>query len=748
MIIYDLSILNQKGTPMFYSDTFALRPAFGIVGRIFISTDTAQIFRDTGTSWVLIADGTGIASNIYTADGTLTGNRTLTTGGFNLEFTTGTSTLDYTTNGILKNNNTFTADAALWYQGITSIANVTIPAATTFDNGGGAGSIGGSVFQTFLGNATYQPDTTISTINSRNIVTFQNAASTITIDQGAQGQIRAMSAISGGTFTYNSLAGTISHLAGLQIYDPARVFTSSVTAVTNSYGILINNASARIALTYTNRWGIYQEGALDNNYFAGKVNIGISTIGTEALKVTGTASISSAITASSFVKSGGTASEILAADGSVITAGTGITISGGTINSSGGGGTNIYNSDGTLTADRTLTSNGNILKILGGKEFLANEQTALILETSTTGKELILSLNNTSINGKNYLLRSLQTGVFDIRNITNATTALSISANSEITFANNIRQLNNGFFIGLVGASQNGIWFNKATPSNSNYAVYCEGNATYVNAPGGGIFFRNNNASQGVLTAAGRLLLGTTTESTFILDAVGTARITGQITNSSGFSIIGNVPIGHGSNGNGAGSNQISIGNSANASGNQSIAIGAAAIASAAFQCVIGGNGAGGTGRILNFFFGEGVNFNLASANPNTTIQTTGGSGTDNLGKNLIIAGGKSTGSAIAPDLIFATSTELTSGTTLQTLSNRWYVKGNTGQLSNISTPNASAFLQIDSTNKGFLPPRMTNTEVLAIATPAEGLVVYNTTISHLCCYQAGAWQKLNNSPM
>lgn len=44
------------------------------------------------------------------------------------------------------------------------------------------------------------------------------------------------------------------------------------------------------------------------------------------------------ITAASLIKSGGTSAQILAADGSVITAGTNITISGGTISSSGGGG--------------------------------------------------------------------------------------------------------------------------------------------------------------------------------------------------------------------------------------------------------------------------------------------------------------------------------------------------------------------------------------------------------------------------
>lgn len=59
MIQLDLSILNQKGTPMFNSDIFANRPPAGIAGRIFISTDTLTIYRDTGSTWDTIGGGGG-----------------------------------------------------------------------------------------------------------------------------------------------------------------------------------------------------------------------------------------------------------------------------------------------------------------------------------------------------------------------------------------------------------------------------------------------------------------------------------------------------------------------------------------------------------------------------------------------------------------------------------------------------------------------------------------------------------------
>ena len=58
---------------------------------------------------------------------------------------------------------------------------------------------------------------------------------------------------------------------------------------------------------------------------------------------------------------------------------------------------------------------------------------------------------------------------------------------------------------------------------------------------------------------------------------------------------------------------------------------------------------------------------------------------------------------------------------------------------------NASAVLQSDSVTKGFLPPRMTTTQKNAIATPAAGLVVYDTTLGKLCVRGAAAWETITS---
>lgn len=65
------------------------------------------------------------------------------------------------------------------------------------------------------------------------------------------------------------------------------------------------------------------------------------------------------------------------------------------------------------------------------------------------------------------------------------------------------------------------------------------------------------------------------------------------------------------------------------------------------------------------------------------------------------------------------------------------------GNSASLITPNSSAQVQIDSTTKGFLPPRMTTTQKNAITSPAAGLVVYDSTTNKLCCYNGSTWNDL-----
>lgn len=57
-----------------------------------------------------------------------------------------------------------------------------------------------------------------------------------------------------------------------------------------------------------------------------------------------------------------------------------------------------------------------------------------------------------------------------------------------------------------------------------------------------------------------------------------------------------------------------------------------------------------------------------------------------------------------------------------------------------LSYPVASAVLECTSTTKGFLPPRMTTTQKNAIASPANGLLVFDTTLNQMSYWNGTIW--------
>jgi hypothetical protein len=76
-------------------------------------------------------------------------------------------------------------------------------------------------------------------------------------------------------------------------------------------------------------------------------------------------------------------------------------------------------------------------------------------------------------------------------------------------------------------------------------------------------------------------------------------------------------------------------------------------------------------------------------------------------------------------------------------LSNRSFSQGVAISINPNSTPDNSAMLDVQSTDKGFLPPRMTTIERNNIASPAEGLVVYDTDEESLFLFDGSGWKPL-----
>ena len=61
------------------------------------------------------------------------------------------------------------------------------------------------------------------------------------------------------------------------------------------------------------------------------------------------------------------------------------------------------------------------------------------------------------------------------------------------------------------------------------------------------------------------------------------------------------------------------------------------------------------------------------------------------------------------------------------------------------SEPDPSAMLDVKSTTKGFLPPRMTTEQMNSIVTPPDGLLVYNSTGGSLFWFDGNTWKKFND---
>jgi hypothetical protein len=127
-----------------------------------------------------------------------------------------------------------------------------------------------------------------------------------------------------------------------------------------------------------------------------------------------------------------------------------------------------------------------------------------------------------------------------------------------------------------------------------------------------------------------------------------------------------------------------------------------------------------GTARVSGDFslvLGNAIRFGTALGLSKTTNK-------------MLIYGGTGSGNAGGTDIHYWNGSTYVAGLRLN---------NNANVLINTTTDVASSKLTIESTTQGFLPPRMTTTQKNAIATPAAGLVVYDTDLNQLCTYD-GTW--------
>ena len=187
------------------------------------------------------------------------------------------------------------------------------------------------------------------------------------------------------------------------------------------------------------------------------------------------------------------------------------------------------------------------------------------------------------------------------------------------------------------------------------------------------------------ITGSRNLLIGTTTDAGYKLDVNGTARVSGNFTISGPAGSVTTVDI-------------------------------------------FGGT-TGGSGQTLRIYGSTSATQGLLLTYTTATAES------------FIDAGYHTTSSGASfGDIIFRSKKNGTN-----TLAENMRIRGFDGNvLIGTSTNNASAIVNISSTTKGFLPPRMTTTQKNAISSPAAGLVVYDTTLNKLCVYTT-AWETVTS---
>lgn len=323
---------NATATPNWYSlDTTYISNFFTKVRSLFTAGTNISIANGvisssggggSGTvTSVATNNGSGITGGTITTSGTISADTSvlstkanvtaLLLGKLNLSAISGTTNYlsKYSTASTLGNSQIFdngtivviggTSGSSLFnvigQQGITNpttyssgtAAALGVTATTTYtgtltSSNASFSSIVNNHASIFNGNTTVNGNTPFGSSLPSSIISFSNTG-TVTMSNATSG-IKGIAALSAGSFDDGSVNGTVTRTAGIQINGIFKITGATATITrTNHYQLLISDINEFSAGgNVTNRYGIYQVGSADSNYFAGNVklpNLG-STTGT------------------------------------------------------------------------------------------------------------------------------------------------------------------------------------------------------------------------------------------------------------------------------------------------------------------------------------------------------------------------------------------------------------------------------------------------------------------------------------
>ncbi len=272
------------------------------------------------------------------------------------------------------------------------------------------------------------------------------------------------------------------------------------------------------------------------------------------------------------------------------------------------------------------------------------------------------------------------------------------------TAGNALQLLSNGLFVNSTTTSSDawGILGNAGMAQDVNFI------GTTDNNP---LQFRVNNVASGMINSLGKVLLGYRAGINDLYAggtiAIGYGALQQNTTGSE------NEAVGYAAlNANTIGNNNVAFGSSAmvlSTTSDNSTAIGYRSLfnlTTGDFNTALGsGSGAVLTTGTYNTFLGYNAVTSLATVTKSVAI---GANSIVSANNNVVLGG---TGADAVSVVVGATAADTT------------------------------AVMDLTSTIKGFLPPRMTTTQKNAIISPAEGLVVYDITAHKLYCYDGSTWQ-------
>jgi hypothetical protein len=270
-----------------------------------------------------------------------------------------------------------------------------------------------------------------------------------------------------------------------------------------------------------------------------------------------------------------------------------------------------------------------------------------------------------------------------------------------------------------VRVSGGGLEFSRSVDGAYNTYILKNGTTNAVGltfaALNGGSFIFQGTSEIMRTSPTNNLLIGTTTDAGFRLDVNGTARVRGMLTATNGSTSSIQID---------AANRKIVFGTTGNFFNN----INTPSVGNFSF---VNENTSTENFRITNqrqIFTEQLIN----GFNQNTTLQITG----NRFGV-----------STTSPAIELNTFTTSGSGYTAVRMrlfngdNGNIIMQPNGGNiLINTSTDVPSSKLTIESTTQGFLPPRMTTTQKNAIASPATGLQVFDTTLNRPCFYDGTTW--------